>query len=1019
MKIEELPLSYAQQRLWFLTQFEPDSALYNLPFALHLKGSLHQIALEQSLQEIIQRHEVLRTNFVTIDGQASQIIHTNITWNLSVINIKHLSPNEQEIVSRELVPEKALQPFDLANEPLFRATLIVLSETEHILLVCMHHIISDGWSMGVFFSELTALYNAYAQGFDLSSAEGQRSPLTPLPIQYADFAIWQREWLQGEVLQSQLSYWQNQLADASTLLTLPIDRPRKAVQTFNGANQEFVLSPELTEKLTRLSQEPGVTLFMTLFAAFNVLLYRYTGQSDILVGTPIANRNHDEIQGLIGFFVNTLVMRTDLSENPSFNELLIRVRETAMEAYVHQDLPFEMLVEALQPQRDLSYNPLFQVMFILQNAPISQFELGGLSISPIEIEGVLAKFDLTLSMENKASGLVGVWEYNTDLFDDSTIERMTGHFLTLLEAIVVNPGTRISQLPILTEVEQHQLLVEWNNTETPLSFREEEVLQPLTFNIQPPNSLTPNPLHLIPSLCLHQLFEQQVEKTTDAVALVFEGQQLTYGELNNRANQLAHYLRSLGVGANVLVGICIERSMEMVVGLLGILKAGGAYLPFDPEYPAQRLRFMLEDSQVPFLLTLKHLVESIPEHQAQVICLDTDWQIISQLSQDNLFCDVAPENLAYVIYTSGSTGKPKGAMNTHKGICNRLLWMQETYQLTADDVVLQKTPFSFDVSVWEFFWTLGNGSRLVVAKPGGHREPEYLVALIDQQQVTTLHFVPSMLQVFLESPNLSGCHSLQRVFCSGEALSLDLQVKCFERLDCKLHNLYGPTEAAIDVTYWECQRQTQLNTVPIGRPIANTQVYILDEHLQPVPVGVAGELHIGGVGLAKGYLNRPELTQEKFIPNPFENSSAIIKDSKLYKTGDLVRYLPDGNIEYLGRIDNQVKIRGFRIELGEIETLLSQHPQVQAVVAIQREDIPGDKYLVAYIVPERSATPTSNEIRQYLKTLLPEYMVPSAFVILEALPLNSNGKVDRRALRAPDFHNEQKEKYAAPRTTVE
>ncbi|MEH2435907.1 MAG: non-ribosomal peptide synthase/polyketide synthase [Nostoc sp.] len=975
----ELPLSYAQQRLWFLDQLEPNSAFYNIPMALRLVGNLNQPALEQSLLEIIHRHEALRTNFITVDGKPSQIIQTQTNWTVSVIDLKYLSTTDQEITSQELARQQAIEPFDLANGALIRTTLLVLSETEHILLVCTHHVVSDGWSMGVFVQELAALYDAYAQG--------QPSFLTPLLIQYADFAIWQREWLQGNVLQNQLTYWQQQLANAPALLSLPTDRPRPAVQTFAGAYQKFALSAELTGRLTQLSQQQGVTLFMTLLAAFDTLLYRYTGQLDILVGSPIANRDRSEIEGLIGFFVNTLVMRTDLGGNPSFSELLTRVREIAMEAYSHQHLPFEMLVEALQPERDLSHTPLFQVMFTLQNAPISTFELNQLSVSSTLIEGTTAKFDLTLSMENTATGVVGVWEYSTDLFDAGTIERMTGHFVTLLESIIANPQQSISQLPLLTEVEQQQLLVEWNNT---------QVDYPL-------------------DKCLHQLFEEQVARTPDAVAVVFENQQLTYQQLNCRANKLAHYLQPLGVGADVLVGICVERSLLMVVGLLGILKAGGAYVPLDPDYPQERLSFMLEDAQLRVLLTQQQLKEKLPQHQGQVVYLDTDWQFISQSSQENPITTVQDSNLAYVIYTSGSTGKPKGAMNTHLGICNRLLWMQQAYQLTAVDCILQKTPFSFDVSVWEFFWPLITGARLVVAKPDGHKDSAYLVNLILEQQVTHVHFVPSMLQVFLEEPSLENCRSLKRVICSGEALPVELQERFFTRLECELHNLYGPTEAAIDVTYWQCFPDGNLRTVPIGRAIANTQIYILDEHLQPVPVGVAGELHIAGLGLARGYLNRKELTTEKFISNPFEE----VEGGRLYKTGDLARYLPDGTIEYIGRIDNQVKIRGFRIELGEIEVLLNQYEEVQASCVIACEGTTGDKRLVAYIVPHQHSKPTTTELRQFLKAKLPDYMVPSAFVILESMPLTSNGKVDRRALPAPDLSSEIKDKYVAPRTPIE
>ncbi|QLE41852.1 amino acid adenylation domain-containing protein [Nostoc sp. C052] len=979
----ELPLSYSQQRLWFLDQFEPNSASYNIPFGLRLVGTLNVVVLEQSLVEIIHRHEALRTNFITVDGQATQIIQTQPNWTVTVVDLKHLPWKEQEIAAQKLVKQQAFEPFDLAHDALIRATLIVLSPTEHWLLVCMHHVVSDGWSIGVFVEELQALYNAYSQG--------QPSSLLPLPIQYADFALWQRQWLQGEVLNSQLSYWEQQLANAPTFLPLPTDRPRPAVQTFNGAYLEFALSVELTQKLIKLSQQQGVTLFMTLLAAYNTLLYRYTGQTDILVGTPIANRDRTEIEGLIGFFVNTLVMRTDLSENPTFNELLPRLREMAFGAYAHQDLPFEMLVEALQPERDLSHTPLFQVMFVLNNAPKSEIELTGLTVSWLLIESAIAKFDLTLSMENTSTGLVGGWEYNTHLFDSSTIERMTGHFVTLLEAIVANPSERISQLPILTAFEQQQLLVEWNDTQ--VDYPQDK--------------------------CIHQLFEDQVERTPDAVAVVFENQQLTYHELNTRANQLAHYLQSLGVSADVLVGICVERSLEMVVGLLGILKAGGAYVPLDPEYPQDRLTFMLADTQVSVLLTQQHLVEKLPRHQARVVHLDNDWLLISKSSQENPIAQVQASNVAYVIYTSGSTGQPKGVMLSHSNLCNHMFWMQATFPLTEKDKVLQKTPFGFDASVWEFYAPLLAGGQLLIAEPGGHTDSAYLLRLIAQQQVTTIQLVPSLLQMLLEQGGIETCQSLKHVFCGGEVLPVTLQEGLLSKLDVNLHNLYGPTEACIDATFWNCQREIYPQLVPIGRPIDNTQIYILDQNLQPLPVGVPGELHIGGAGLAIGYLNRPELTQERFIPNPFNNSKFKIQNSKLYKTGDLARYLPDGNIEYLGRIDNQVKIRGFRIELGEIEAALSQHSDVQTSVVIVREDIPGNKRLVAYIVPQPQITPTVSVLRSFLKEKLPEYMIPSAIVTLDFLPLTTNGKIDRRALPEPEARTGIESNLVAPRTSIE
>ena len=977
----EMPLSFAQQRLWFLNQLEPDSAFYNIPDAVRLFGQLNITALEQSLNEIIRRHEALRTNFITVEGQPVTVIASTQKLALPIVDLQDLPETERLIETQRLATTEAQRPFDLATEPLVRATLLKLQAKEHVLLLTMHHIISDGWSMGVLFSELAALYEAFCSGHP--------SPLAELPIQYIDFAVWQRQWLQAEVVESQLSYWKQQLNGAPALLELPTDRPRPTVQTFRGAHHSIALSQQISLALTNLSRRLGVTLFMTLLAGFQTLLYRYTQQEDIVVGSPIANRNHSSCEGLIGFFVNSLVLRTDLGGNPTFRELLTRVREVTLAAYAHQDLPFEQLVEELQPARSLSYTPLFQVIFALQNAAVMpSVELSGLSVTPLAVETGTAKFDLTVSMENTAQGLIGVLEYNTDLFDAATIARMAGHFQTLLEGIVANPSQRLADLPLLTKAQRHQLLVEWNHT-----------------TVDYPKDL-----------CIHQLFEQQVEQTPDVVAVVFEQQQLTYRELNSRANQLAHYLQALGVGPDVLVGLCVERSLEMVVGVLGILKAGGAYVPLDPTYPFERLAFMLQDTQATVLLTQKRLVAGLPQQVAKVIYLDTDWEFIEQESLETPIGKVKAKNLAYVIYTSGSTGLPKGVMNTHQAVSNRLHWMQNTYQLTAADRVLQKTPFSFDVSVWEFFWPLLSGVRLVLARPGGHQDSTYLVQLIAEMEITTLHFVPSMLQLFLEEPRLEACQCLKRVICSGEALPCQLQEHFFARLDAELYNLYGPTEAAIDVTFWSCVRESHMRTVPIGRPIANTQIYILDSQMQPVPIGVPGELHIGGVGLACGYLNRPELTADKFIPNPFSHKSG----ARLYKTGDLAHYLPDGNIEFLGRIDHQVKLRGFRIELGEIEAVLSQHPAVRQTVVIVREDVSGDQRLVAYLVLHQETAPIINDLRRFLKQQLPEYMVPSAFVFLETLPLTSNGKVDRRALPSPDQTSlEMEETFVAPRTPLE
>ncbi|NCR87816.1 MAG: amino acid adenylation domain-containing protein [Microcystis aeruginosa G13-10] len=979
------PLSYAQQRLWFLDQLEPNSSFYNVPLALHLAGDLQADILEKSLQKIIQRHESLRTNFATVEGNPVQVIKPESNWQLTLVNGKDSPKYREDQEIKKWLEIHSHQPFDLANDSLIRATLLKLSDTEHFLLICLHHIVSDGWSMGVFIQELTTLYNAYTKGLE---------PLLPeLPIQYADFAIWQREYLQGEIRQNQLNYWQKQLAAAPALLHLPTDRPRPPEQRFEGDQINGILSPELSQDLNKLSREKGVTLFMTLLTAFKVLLYRYTGQEDILVGTPIANRTRSELAGLIGFFVNTLVLRTDLAGNPSFSEALKQVRKTATDAYDHQDLPFEMLVEALQPERNMSYTPLFQVMFGLDNEVLNEMDLEGIKATPQPLEFKKAKFDISLFIQVKEAGLTAHWEYNTDLFNSETIERMNGHFLALLEGIIANPSERISQLPLLTKSEQQQLLIDWNNT---------EVDYPV-------------------DKCIHQLFEEQVERTPDTVAVIFEEQELTYNELNCRANQLAHYLQSLGVKPDELVGICVERSLEMIVGLLGILKAGGAYVPLDPDYPLERISLMLEDAGLKVLLTQQKLIDKLSESQANIniVCVDADLPVISKEEQKNLITTIKYSNLAYVIYTSGSTGIPKGVLVTHQGLLNLVFWHQNTFEITNLDKATQLAGTGFDAAVWELWPYLTAGASIYLVKP------EILISLVELQKwlaakKITISFLPTPIAEQLLSLEWTEINvSLRTILTGGDKLNQYPS----NFIPFQVVNNYGPTENTVVTTSGVVISGEKNNSLSpaIGRPIFNTQIYILDSNLQPVPVGIPGEIHISGAGLARGYLNRPELTQEKFIPNPFSNSP----DSRLYKTGDLARYLPDGNLEYLGRIDNQVKIRGFRIELGEIETILSQHSAVKTAIVIAREDETEQKRLVAYIVPQAegiSAQQEQNfiavtELRQFLKAKLPEYMIPSAFVILESLPLTPNGKIDRRALPAPEFQSE--EQYVAPRNPIE
>jgi len=920
-----LPLSFPQERVWFLQQLEPANRSYYFQATLQFAGTLAVGALERALTEIVRRHEILRTTFPAIDGRPVQVIHEPQPVDLPVLDLPALPERERAAEVQRRSKQLFDQPFDLASLPLIRWTLLRLSPQMHVLCHIEHHLIHDGWSYCVFLRELLQLYTAFAAGHSSSLPEPS--------IQFADFAYWQRQWMRGTVEQTQLDYWKERLANNSPVLELPYDRPRPPAQSFRGAAPRIELPGALCKSLKMLSNDEGVTLFMTMLAAFLVLLYRYSSQEDICVGSGIANRRWRETEDLMGMLINTVVLRTDLSGNPTFRELLSRVREVTLGAYAHQDLPLDKLVQSLQPERNLSHNPLFQVMFSF-DTPLPDLELPDLSLHLQQgLNNGSAKFDLNIivlpyseqhfgrSPGGTPDGMTLLWEYSTDLFEAATIDRMVRHFQTLLYSIVSDPEQHLANLSLLDERDRQRLLVEWNDTKVEYGRGQR----------------------------LHELFDAQVEQTPDTVAVVFEGQRLTYQELNRRANQLAHHLRRLGVGPDVLVGICVERSLEMVVGLLGILKAGGAYVPLDPAYPPARLAFMLEDAHVPILLTQRRLVLGLPEHGARLLCLDTDWHTISRESAENPNSRVSQDNLAYVIYTSGSTGKPKGSMISHRGICNRLLWMQATYQLAESDRVLQKTPFSFDVSVWEFFWPLLVGARLVLARPEGHKDSGYLVKLIDEQQITTLHFVPSMLRVFLQERGLAACKCMKRVLCSGEVLPFDLQERFHGTLDAELFNLYGPTEASVDVASWACERNGKQHIVPIGRPIANIQIYLLDSSLEPVPVGVPGELHIGGVGLARGYLNRAELTAEKFIPNPFGDDPG----TRLYRTGDSARYLPDGSIEYLARIDHQVKVRGFRIELGEIETVLNQHPAVGECAVLVRHDTPDDNRLVAYLVPDQ------------------------------------------------------------------
>ncbi|PRW68939.1 non-ribosomal peptide synthetase [Pseudomonas fluorescens] len=966
---QPLALSYAQERQWFLWQLDPHSAAYHVPSTLRLRGWLDHAALQRSFDSLVARHESLRTQVHQDEGQAFQIIRENGT-----VDILHEQVNEADMQRR--VETEIAQPFDLQQGPLLRVTLLRLAEDDHVLLLVQHHIVSDGWSMQVMVDELVQLYAAYSQGQDLQ--------LPALPIQYADYAQWQREWMTGGERDRQMGYWQALLGGEPSVLELPLDRPRPSVQSFRGASLEIKLAPALVAGLKALAQRENVTLFIVLLASFQALLHRYSGQQDIRVGVPIANRNRVETERLVGFFVNTQVLKGDFDAQLTVTQLLQQAKHRALDAQSHQDLPFEQLVEALQPERSLSRNPLFQVLFNHQSqarlASTSQ-QLPDLRIEGLEWGTQTAQFDLSLDTQETVDGLWATLTYATDLFDAATPNRMARHWQNLLQAMLDDPHQRVAQLPLLEPLE-HQVIVEqWNDTAQ--DYRLEDSVQ--------------------------RQIEAQVRRTPNAQALVFGAQTLSYTQLNARANRLAHRLIQAGVAPDVLVGVAMERSIEMVVALLAVLKAGGAYVPLDPDYPRERLAYMLQDSNVPLLLTQAHLLQALPvSAPSHCLVVEPDDHWLSEYADTDPDVAVDAENLAYVIYTSGSTGQPKGAGNRHCALTNRLLWMQQAYTLGAEDTVLQKTPFSFDVSVWEFFWPLMTGARLVVAAPGDHRDPSKLVELINRHQVTTLHFVPSMLHAFLQDSQVASCQGLRRIICSGEALPVGVQQHVFAELpNTGLFNLYGPTEAAIDVTHWTCVDEHR-DSVPIGRPISNLRTYVLDAQLQPVAVGVAGELYLGGVGLARSYHRRPSLTAERFVPCPFQPGT------RLYRTGDRVRQRRDGVIEYIGRLDHQVKLRGLRIELGEIEARLLEHPLVRDASVQVHEG----KYLVGYVVLQDSTLAWRDALSTHLLAHVPDYMVPAQWVLLDHMPLSPNGKLDRKALPAPDSNLHERH-FVAARNTLE
>ncbi|HVR95771.1 MAG TPA: amino acid adenylation domain-containing protein [Thermoanaerobaculia bacterium] len=963
----DLPLSFAQQRLWFLDQLAPGGAAYNVIVALRVEGDLQVGVLQCSLTEIVRRHEALRTVFAAHDGTPVQVIELPYGLTLPLVDLSGLEEGGRERLWSELVDQEARRPFHLSRGPLLRGLVVRLSAEEHLALVTIHHIVSDGWSIGVLVREVSSLYASLSAGVD--------SPLPELPVQYADYAVWQRSWLQGEVLAQDIDYWRRQLAGAPALLELPTDRPRPAVQSSRGAAWIFHLPVELSAGLQSLSRRRGATTFMTLLAGFQTLLARYTGQRDVVVGTPIAGRNHVELEGLIGFFINTLVLHTDLWGEPGFEDLLGRVRETVLSAHAHQEVPFEKLVEELAPERSLAYSPLFQVLFTLQNVQQEELSIEDLRLRPLERPTTTAKFDLAMALSEAEGEVRGLVEYNTDLFDEVTIERLAGHFERLLLAAVEAPSSPVGDLALLSAAELSQL-TGWSRG-------------------------TGDPPRV--GICLGELFEAQVDRTPEAVALVWGEEELRYAELEERSNRLAHHLRRLGVGPERVVGICLERTAELVVAVLGVLKAGGAYLPLDPAYPAQRLSWMLEESAAPVVVTEQRLLASLPPEARRVVCLDVEEAALSAESAARPRPLAVPQNLSYVIYTSGSTGRPKGVAISHASASLLVQWAGETFGADELSGVLASTSLSFDLSVFELFVPLSWGGTVILAPNVLH-----LPALPAAARVRLINTVPSALAELVRAESLPA--GVKTVNLAGEPLARGLaqQILASGTVE-RLWNLYGPSE---DTTYSTAAQVEPGEGAPsIGGPIPGGRSWVADGGLRPVPMGVAGELLLGGSGLARGYLNRPDLTAERFVPDPLGGESG----ARLYRTGDRVRWRPDGELEFLGRLDHQVKVRGFRIELGEIEAALSSAAGVREAVVLARPDAPGGPRLVAYVVPAAGETPA--DLREILRQRLPDYMVPAVFSTLDSLPLTPNGKVDRRALPVPE--ETRQGGFTAPRDRIE
>ena len=964
--------SFAQERLWFLQQVEPESTAYNVPRAIRINGHLNLAVLHRSLNEIVARHEPLRTHFALIDGSLRQIVNQSVLIDLPLIDLANLSLDESEVRAAETIKHETALPFDLGAGPVLRARILRFNNADHLLLVTMHHIVSDAWSAGVFFQELTSIYREFSQG--------KESPLTPLQLQYGDYAEWQRDWLQGEVLETQLGYWKNKLSESPAVLNIPADRPRPA-QTDRGATCTCSISGSLTEQLRELSLANGATVFMTLLSAFSVLLHRYSGADDIVVGTPIAGRNRAEVEGLIGFFINTLPLRIDISGNPAFRQLLARVKHTALEGFEHQDLPFEKLVEELKPERS-NRMPFFQVMFQYQHGPRSFVALDGLTFMGEAVANDTSKVDLSLGAYERDGALKFQIEYSTDLFDPETIETMISRFTILLQSIVSDPDRSIGQLAITSEAESRRTLVDWNNTHH--DFGDFQGLQ--------------------------ERFERQVEQNPNGVALIHRDEQLKFAALNARANKLAHYLKRAGVRAEEPVAVFLERSTDMIVALLAVLKAGCAWVPLDVSYPRERTNYVLQDSGARVVLTQAQWQTFLPPDY-RLVFLDRDWKEIEHESAANPLATATADTAAYVIYTSGSTGRPKGVVGLHGATVNRLEWMYRRYPFAPGEVCCQKTSLSFVDSIWEIFGPLLAGVPLVVFPDDDVKDIDRFIEELNQAKVSRIVLVPSLLRAMLQSGIAQRLPRLKSWTCSGEALPLDLANNLKRQLpDAALLNLYGSSEVAADVTYYDVT-ETEPREIPLGYPIANTQVYVLDRNLEPVPAGITGEIYVGGDGLARGYFDRPELTAEKFVPHPFADDPG----RRLYRTGDLGRFREDGAIEYRGRTDHQVKIRGSRVELGEIERALALHPEIGGAIVLAKEHAAGDKRLIAYVISSNKSL-SQREVRSFLSRELPEFMIPASVVVLEDFPKTASGKVDRLSLPSP---TDLREDYVAPRNLTE